>query len=472
MRKTQIKIVAALSAIALLAACGDEEEPESATSETTEEDADTGDMDEETGDMDEETGDMDEETGDMDEETGDMDEETSEPPAAGGEGEGGEFTLGYILPETGDLAYLGPPQIQALNLAISDINDAGGVLGADVPDPIAGDEAGQEPVAQASADRILAQDPSAIVGAAASGMSLAIIDRVTGAGVMQCSGSNTAPTFTDYEDDGLYIRTAPSDALQGPILGNTIVNDGYGNVAIVARADDYGIGLADATAAALENAGATVVLNETYDPKASDFNAPVQAALSAEADAVVVIAFAEGAQILQGLIEGGLLPGEIGFYGADGLRSGDLPGLVNEADPAVLAGMKGTAPASAENAEFLASLAEFAPDLTDTTFAPQVYDCVVTMALAAEAAGSGDAEVFKEEIVNVTIEGEPCTTFEQCRDLLAEGTDIDYNGVSGPLDFTEVGEPGRATIEVYQFTEAGELESVETFESNPEEDAG
>src|SRR5690606_30429661 len=163
---------------------------------------------------------------------------------------------------------------------------------------------GDEAVANQSADRLLAEGVDAIMGAAASGMSLAIIDKVTGAGVVQCSGSNTAPTFTDYEDEepGFYIRTAPSDAMQGPVLAETIVGEGYTNVAILARADDYGTGLADATAAGLEEAGATVALNETYDPNATNFDAAVQQVVSANPDAVVLIAFEEGAQIIEGLI--------------------------------------------------------------------------------------------------------------------------------------------------------------------------
>ena len=296
--KTHLRSVAALSALALLAACGGDTADEPATDETSAEDT----------------------AAEEDEGDGSSEESSeTEEEAAGGDGNTSDtFTFGYVLPETGQLAFLGPPQIEALGLAIEDINAAGGVLGQEVPAPVAGDEAGQEAAAQQAADRILAEQPSAIVGAAASGMSLAIIDRVTGANVMQCSGSNTAPTFTDYEDDGLYIRTAPSDALQGPVLANTIVNDGYSNIAIVARADDYGSGLAEATATALENAGATVALNETYDPLAREFNAVVSSVEAAEPDAVVVIAFEEGGQILQGMFEAGLTPDAVGVYGADG----------------------------------------------------------------------------------------------------------------------------------------------------------
>jgi branched-chain amino acid transport system substrate-binding protein len=375
--------------------------------------------------------------------------------------------FGYVLPETGDLAFLGPPQIEAAKYAMSQINDAGGVLGNELPEIVGSDEAGDQAIASQSADRLLNAGVNAVIGAAASGMSLAIIDKVTGAGVAQCSGSNTAPTFTDYSDNGLYFRTAPSDALQGPVLANVIVGDGYSNVAIVARADDYGKGLADATAGALEGSGATVALNESYDPKATNFDSVVQKATSAKPDAVVVIAFEEGTQIIAGLIEAGMTPDSVGMYGADGLRNTDLGKLVNPSDPSIIDGMKGTAPASADNPDFIAGLEEFAPDLEETQFAPQVFDCVTILALAAEQAKSTNAEDFKAEVNGITKDGEKCTTFADCKELIDAGTDIDYDGVSGPLDFTDAGEPGSATIEVYGFQDGGKLETLSTETSEP-----
>lgn len=154
---------------------------------------------------------------------------------AGGGGSDEPLKLGYVLPETGQLAFLGPPQIQASKYAISQINEAGGVLGQDIPNLVSGDEADTAAIASQSAERVLNEDVDAIIGAAASGMSLAIIDKITGSQVVQCSGSNTAPTFTGYEDDGYYFRTAPSDAMQGPVLAETILGDGYSNVALIGR---------------------------------------------------------------------------------------------------------------------------------------------------------------------------------------------------------------------------------------------
>jgi branched-chain amino acid transport system substrate-binding protein len=394
------------------------------------------------------------------------------PPGAGGTTPAGAapqadgtLRLGYVLPQTGQLAFLGPPQIEAARYAVSQINEAGGVLGAQVPEPVAGDEADQAAVAQQSADRVLASGVDALIGAAASGRSLDIIDRVTGAQVVQCSGSNTAPTFTDYDDGGFYFRTAPSDALQGPVLAETVVADGHSTVAIVARADDYGVGLADATASALQEAGATVALNESYDPNTQNFDALVQQVQGANPDAVVVLAFEEGTQILQGLIEAGLGPSAIGVYGADGVRSEELPSLVDPGNPAVLAGMKGTAPASAENAEFLAGLRAFSPDLVETQYAPQVFDCVTIIALAAEVARSDAAPAVAEQIVGVTRDGTACTSFAECQQLVVAGQDIDYNGVSGPLDFIPVGEPGAASIEIYGFNADGALETLDVVQT-------
>ncbi|MFC5994112.1 ABC transporter substrate-binding protein [Pseudonocardia hispaniensis] len=387
------------------------------------------------------------------------------PPAGGGARADGVLKLGFVLPQTGQLAFLGPPQIQAARYAVSQINEAGGVLGKPIPDLVGGDEADQAAVAQQSADRVLASGVDAVIGAAASGMTLAIIDRVTGANVVQCSGSNTAPNLTDYNDNGYYVRTAPSDALQGPVLAETVVADGHSRVAIVARADDYGRGLAKATAQALEEAGATVALNETYDPNSQNFDALVQQVRGAQPNAVVLVSFEEGTQVLKGLIEAGMGPGSVGIYGADGLRSEELPQLVAPGNPAVLAGMKGTAPASADNPQFLTDLRSFAPELTEVQYAPQVFDCVNVIALAAESAKSDDPAVFKDKIVEVTRDGTKCTTFTECQRLLANGTDIDYDGVSGPLDFVPAGEPGTASIEVYTFNDQGALQSLRTVQS-------
>ena len=390
--------------------------------------------------------------------------EETEPPEEEEEEEvtrgDGVLRLGYVLPETGQLAFLGPPQISAVEFAVDRINEAGGVLGADV-ELDGGDEAGDAAVANQTADRLLQGGVDAIIGAAATGMTLAIVDAVTGEGVVQCSGSNTGPVMTEYPDDGFYFRTAPTDALQGPILANTIVADGHTQIAMLARQDEYGEGLLEVTRDALEEQGADVVTETLYDPEATTFDAEIEEVANANPEAVVVIAFEEGAQILQSMIEAGVGPGDVAVYGADGLASSDLAEDVEPGNPNVLDGMTGTRPDANVDPGFAEDLQEFAPDLEDLTFAPQVYDCVNIVALAAVAADSDDPAVFVDEMLNVTRDGEQCTTFEQCADLLEQGEDIDYEGPSGATTFTDAGEPDTGTYEVWGFRD-GEFVVVES----------
>jgi ABC-type branched-subunit amino acid transport system substrate-binding protein len=395
-------------------------------------------------------------------------EDTEETPAEDTEAEDIErdedqLHIGYILPETGQLAFLGPPQISSVEMAVEEANDAGGVLGNDVQ-LSTGDEAGDTAVASQSADRLLAEGVHAIIGAAASGMSLAIIDQVTGAGTVQCSASNTAPTFTDYEDDGYYFRTAPSDMFQGQVLAELLADDGHEEVAVLARADDYGRGLMDALVEDLEAAGGSVGVSETYDPEATTFDAEVTSVADADPDAVVLIAFEEGVQIIQAMIEQGLGPDEVALYGADGLASSELNEDVDPGNPEVLDGMKGTNPAAEEGVrdDFLQRLDEFNPDLGETTvFAAQAYDCTMMVMLATEAAGTADPEQIRENMLEITQGDNECTSFEECRGLLEDGETIAYQFASGITALTDVGEPADGAYDVWEWTGADYEGSVE-----------
>ncbi|KUP98543.1 ABC transporter substrate-binding protein [Thermobifida cellulosilytica] len=383
----------------------------------------------------------------------------------GGEGGGDALQFGYIFPESGDLSFLGPPQITAAEYAIQEINDAGGVLGTQLPELVGGDEAGDAAQANEAANRLLDQGVDAILGAAASGMTMAIIDSVTGAEVVQCSGSNTSPALSTYEDGGYYFRTAPSDLMQGPVLAETILADGHQSVAIAYRADDYGEGLANSVAEALEASGAEITAKESYDPNATNFDAAVNAIADSKPDAVVLVSFEEGVQAISGLLEAGIKADQM--YSADGMNSTTLNTSVDEGDPSVLDGFKGTAP-GVNAPEFDQALAEFAPDLEDYQYAAQVYDCAITIALAAEAAGSTAPSDFVSEMIDVTRDGEKCTSFAECRDLLSEGADIDFDGVSGPLDFDENGDVTAASFMIYGF-EDGEYTVFEYVQSGGEE---
>jgi ABC-type branched-subunit amino acid transport system substrate-binding protein len=373
-----------------------------------------------------------------------------------------QLRLGYILPETGPLAFLGPPMIEAVKLAVDDMNAAGGVLGNEVT-LATGDEAGDATVAQETASRLLTEGVNAIVGAAATGMTNAILGSVTGADVLQCSGSNTGPGFRTLDTNGMYFRTAPSDGLQGAFAAEVILGDGHTNPAVVARADDYGQGLLEVTVAQIEGAGGTVAAQFTFDPEAANFDAEVSQIIDSGADALYLIAFDEGAQILAGLVEAGYGPQDFPIYGSDGIRSNTLAGLVDPGNPAVLEGMQGTAPGAEEGERpFITRLIE-ETGVEDPIFAAEKYDCAIIMGLAAELAGTAFGPAMAQQLEEVTSNGTACGNFAECKALIEAGEDIAYQTASGVvLERTESGnhEPARASYEHWRINAEGQVESI------------
>lgn len=222
----------------------------------------------------------------------------------------GTLTVGTLLPQSGDLAFLGPPEIAGVDLAIKEINEAGGVNGQQVKSVKADSGDGTPNIAPGEVDKLLRSGADVIVGAASSSVSLSVIDRITAAGVAQISPANTSTAFDTYADNGLYFRTAPSDVLQGQVMASTLIADGKQNIAILARQDSYGEALAQNVKKFFEEAGGTVVSDQLYDPNAASFTAEVQAIAAEDPDAIVLISFDETKKIVPELIKEGLGQGD------------------------------------------------------------------------------------------------------------------------------------------------------------------
>jgi ABC-type branched-subunit amino acid transport system substrate-binding protein len=239
-------------------------------------------------------------------------------PVEGSRAGDGVLTFGTLLPQTGSLAFLGPPEFAGFNLAIEEINENGGVLGADVVG-IEGDS-GDTSTDQANqtTDRLLSENVDAIIGAASSSSTLTVIDKITGAGVTMFSPANTSEALSTYEDNGLYFRTAPPDLYQGDILGQFVIQDGNQTVAILNLNDAYGNGLADGAAATIEASGGEVVYQQSYDPTATSFDSEIDEIAAADPDAIIVIGFNESSKILRTMVEKGVGPKDKNVYGSDG----------------------------------------------------------------------------------------------------------------------------------------------------------
>ena len=370
-------------------------------------------------------------------------------PAAVANKADGVLTIGTLLPQTGSLAFLGPPEFAGVDLAVEEINANGGVLGKPIAkvDSDSGDTSTN--IASQSTQRLLSQKVDVIVGAASSGVSKTVIDAITGAGVVQISPANTSPDFTDYPDKDLYFRTAPSDVLQGRILGDQIVADGNTSVAILALQDAYGVGLTANVKKSVEGAQGEVVAEVIYDPKAAEFTAEVSKIKAADPQAIVVIGFDETAKIIQELAKQGIGPQQgKPLY----LVDGNTGNALGEKLPAgLLKGVKGTIPGVAAPGDLRKRLLKVDPTLKDYSYSAEAYDAVVIVALATEVAKSDAGVDIGKALMAVTTGGTKCTTIKACFDLVKAGTDLDYDGVSGPIEFNEKGDPTEASVGVYTY---------------------
>jgi branched-chain amino acid transport system substrate-binding protein len=374
----------------------------------------------------------------------------------------GVLSLGTLLPRTGKFVYSGPAQEAAVHLAVKDINDAGGVPGIVVKLDAANQRDEGNPAAATasqSTDALLTSGVDAIIGPATSAVAGKVIDKVTCAGVIMFAPANTAPEFTTYPDHGLYFRTAPLSTLEGSVLGKLVVADGNSTAVVMSRDDLFGNSLRHATEQRIQESGGRVLDSFHYDPSALDYKKEIQRVKAKDPDAIVLIGFTESAQILVNMIEEGIGPRSKRVYLSGANMTNTLASQVSPQDPSVLAGLRGT-PLDVGGEEFVRRLREISPGLRDLTYAPQAYDAVVITALAAAIAGTDQPAAIAKEINGVTRDGERCTSFVACMTLVKDRKNIDYDGPSGRLEFSDPGEPSVGAYVISEIQADGTVKAI------------
>jgi branched-chain amino acid transport system substrate-binding protein len=202
-----------------------------------------------------------------------------------------------------------------------------------------------------------------------------------------------------------------------------------------------------------------VTFNEVYDPAATSFEAEVAAVKASGPEAVAVIGFEETVKLLQEMIKQGVGPKDIPIFLVDGNISttayADFP-------KNTMKGVIATVPSGeADLTAFNESLLEVDPELTDFAYGAQAYDATMLVALAAQAAGCADGASIAEFLPQVAGNGgEQCSTWADCVALLDAGTDIDFQGVTGPVDFNEFGDPAEGTISINEYSSNTEFAEI------------
>ncbi len=356
--------------------------------------------------------------------------------------------IGTILPQSGALAFLGPPEEAGVALAVKDINDA--KLGITVEPTYLDSGDTTTDIATVSVTDLLSRDVTAIVGAASSGVSKTVIDKITGAGVVMFSPANTSPDFTNYPDQGLYWRTAPSDLLQGEVLGNQIAEDGNSTLGLIVLNDAYGTGLAKSLKDTFESAGGKVVAESLFNEGDSNFAAQIADVTAANPDAIAIITFDQAKIIVPALVGSGFPGGKLYFV------DGNLSDYSKDFAPGLITGAKGTLPGLDVGTlgDFTTRLKEVDPTLTDFSYAAESYDTVMLIAMAAYAGNdvSGKSIAsYLRQVSGGTGDGTKVTDFASAAKALKDGKQVNYDGFSGPVTFDENGDPTEATIGIYEY---------------------
>jgi branched-chain amino acid transport system substrate-binding protein len=355
--------------------------------------------------------------------------------------DGHEVKVGVILGFTGPIESLTPDMAASAELALKEVSDSGAFLGGKVLVPVRGDSTCIDAAAAtAAAERLVtAEGVAAIFGADCSGVTIAITNNVSVPnGVVTISPSATSPALTTIEDNGLFFRTAPSDARQGQVLAEVLTERGIDNVAVTYTNNDYGKGLEGSFGEAFAALGGSVAISAAHEDGKGDYSAEVGALSAAGAEHLVVFGYVDqgGKGIIQTSVDTGAFEN---FIVADGMIGDSLIEAIGDA----LTGTIGTAPGSASEgaAAFLELAAANGVD-GDGPFRGESYDAAALIALAMQAAGSADRGAFASKVMEVAnAPGEPIGPGELGKGLqiLADGGDVDYVGASA-VELTDVGE--------------------------------
>ncbi len=357
--------------------------------------------------------------------------------------------VGSILPQTGSLAFLGPPEIAGVNLAVKEINDAGGVLGQPVTHiPLDSSDGDHAEVATQSATDLISQKVSVIIGAASSAVTRNIVDDITNAKIVQISPANTATDLSGRSP--FYFRTAPPDTVQGSALANLILGDGVTKLGVLVFNEDYGTSLRDVVQSTFEAAGGEITYGKSgqeFDPTATSFADAVTAVMATKPDAIAIIAFDQTKSIVPELAGAGFDTSKL--YLVDGNTSDYSKDLA----AGTLAGSQGTIPGAYPDDAFQTRLKGIDPSLKDYSYGPESYDAVILAALAAVKGGATDGVTIQANMAAVSGAdgGTECAGFDECVKLLKDGKDIDYKAVSGAGPFNAKNDPSSAFIGIYKY---------------------
>tara|TARA_Y100000991_G_scaffold175538_1_gene137514 strand:+ start:935 stop:2113 length:1179 start_codon:yes stop_codon:yes gene_type:complete len=355
--------------------------------------------------------------------------------------------IGIILGFTGPIESLAPVMAKSAEMAIDEVNKSGkfshGKIGSVRGDSTCVDAA----AAQAAAERLITSEKvNAIMGADCSGVTTAVLKNVAMPnGIVMISPSATSPALSTEPDNGLFFRTAPSDARQGEVIADLLMEKGYKTAALSHTNNDYGKGLAASIEKNFTSRGGKITITASHEDGKADYSAEVAALAQAGGDILIVAGYLDqgGKGIIQASLDSDAFSK---FFLPDGMIGDALPKAIGPDLNGSIGSVPGTdSPGAAKYSE-LANKAGF----KSGPYGPESYDGAALIMLAMEKSKSTKSNVFKNSIMDIAnAPGEKIFPGElgKALSLIKAGKDIDYVGATA-LELVGNGESAGSFAEI------------------------
>jgi len=365
-----------------------------------------------------------------------------------------EVKLGVLLSFTGPIESLTPAMAGGAEMAIAEVNEAGTFLDGATVLPVRADATCIDSgAATTAAERLITGDGiKALMGPDCSGVTGAVLANVAlPNGIVMISPSATSPALSTAEDNGLFFRTAPSDARQGEVMAQVLEERGITSAALTYTNNDYGKGLADSIEQAFTALGGELTISAAHEDGKADYSSEVAALASAGGDVLIVAGYLD--QGGKGIMQASLDTGAFDLFALpDGMIGSSLTDALG--GDGALDGSFGTvAGTDSPGAKTMIEMAETAGISDGGELGPYVgesYDAAALILLAMQAAGSAESADFGERIVALAnAPGEQIFPGELAKalEIVAEGGDIDYQGATA-VELSDGGETFGAYREI------------------------
>lgn len=356
--------------------------------------------------------------------------------------------IGSIQPLTGSLASMGVSEQNAIDMAVKDINDAGGPLGKQIM--IIRQDSQTKPAAGASAAHklISVSGVPAIIGATSSGVTIAISEVTIPNQTVQISTGSTSPRITYLKDNDFVSRTAPPDIYAGGAMAMWARDQGFEKASTFVVENPYGLGLSHAFADAFDAAGGEILQQVGILKNKSSYRSELRKAFKGNPDVVMNAAYAKDDIVaMKQWYELGLP--KIWFEAPEGRTVGMIDALGEIYNNTPVIDMY--TPSTSFRNKFAENY-ENTYDRRVGVWTRHSYDATMALALAIQKAGSEYLEasrvekskMIRDNLRDVTNPpGEKVTypdAFANAKELLNEGEEVNYEGISGAVNFTDTGD--------------------------------